>query len=218
MNRRTPLLLLAAVAVAAPRLALAAQTSESRKASADKVFTNDNLQAFIKGSQISVVGAPPAAAAPAGPPAADSPAPARSRRTKSFALSISPWCASGRRLFPTWCPASGEGVDGKEIEVSEGDEVELTLVNDPAWTQGEASFILTAADVIEDCQPDAFGRPKTLPSDEAAKCASFPQFGVSYAVAPGSSRVIRFTADKAGTYKYYDGMSRSGYGVLKVVP
>ena len=55
-----------------------------------------------------------------------------------------------------------------------------------------------------------------LEDDREVLAVLLGQFAVE--LAGGGARTITFRADAAGTYKYYDGMHRSGYGILEVLP
>ena len=131
------------------------------------------------------------------------------RPVSAFTLEIRGGCDAGPFQIASWCPAPGTGVAGgleRVIKARVGDLVVLRLVNtgsvpDSQHGIGDHRFQFTAAEPIESCR--------------GAACSAF---GVDVYVPLGAVREVRFHADRAGRYKYYDSLWPNGYGVLVVEP
>jgi hypothetical protein len=117
------------------------------------------------------------------------------RPLKRFTIRIARACDAGPFILASWCPETGADVKGgleRELVVKAGDDVELRLVN----TGG-----------IPDASLGIGGHSFEL-----------PEFGVSALTPLGAETTVRFTAARAGRYKYYDALWLNGYGVLVVLP
>ncbi len=144
-----------------------------------------------------------------------------SAQSSAVSIRIQGGCFAGSFVIPSWCPDPGPDVVGgldREIELPLGVEADLFLENRFPWhSRGDAAgntpdawFVLVSESQFERCHRE-FSSPQ-----EREECAANPAFGLSIRVPAGTDFRTRFLPAQAGTYRYYDHLHFSGYGVIRV--